>query len=95
MAPAKKQPVISIIDTLQGVLNKQQHLFDDSEDSVYREVPVDISTFVSSTEWLGIAPQIDPDTKEQAPSPLSEYQLDFIEKATDLENGITDFVLWV
>lgn len=95
MPPAKKQQAVNAIDMLQGILNKQQYVFDDSQDNVYREVPVDITTFVSGKEWLGIAPQINPDTGERAESPLSGPQLDFIEKATDLENGITDFVLWV
>jgi len=98
MPPAKKkEKQISPMEMLQGILHEKQYLFNEGEDNdiIWAEKPVDIITFVTSKEWLGIAPQIDPDTREAAPSPLSAGQLDFLEKATDFENGITDFVLWV
>ena len=50
---------------------------------------------MTSSDWLGIAPQIDPITRIRADKPLSDAQLEFIEKATDFENNIYNFVLWV
>lgn len=94
---SKKKDLFNPIEQIQGILQKDQYLLDDSgdKDILYAEKPVDIITFVSSKDWLGIEPQKDPITGTQAPTPLSEAQLEFLEKATDFENGVTNLVLWV
>ena len=96
---AKKKELFNPLQELQGILQKDQWMLEEDDgtgDRIYSEIPVDIETFVTSKDWLGIAPQRHAeDPTITAPSPLSEPQMEFIEKATDFENGIVNYVLWV
>jgi hypothetical protein len=103
MPPAKQKNTINLIDQLEGILKRDQYkLSDNTDDQLYSEQPVDIVTFVTSKDWLGMAPQMHINGEKgedgeviTAPSPLSPEQLEFIEKATDFENEVTNLVLWV
>lgn len=96
MAPKKKEVAnLDIMSAWTDIMQSSQYQLEDGEGSLYSEEPVDIKTFVSSPDWLGIEPQRHPVTGEKAPAPLSPAQLEFLEKATDFENGVTNLILWV
>lgn len=71
-------------ETWGDLLRKSEHAAKESEGEVYRIKPVDLETFVLSHEYLG-----------QDLWGLSDVQKDFLEKGSDLENGINFFVLFV
>lgn len=95
MAPKKNDLInLDISDVWGDILKSKQHILAGGDAALYEEVPVDIETFVK--EFLGITPQRGAiDTTLVAPSVLSEPQKEFIEKATDFDNKITNFILWV
>ena len=94
MPPAKKKELFNPMEEWKAALQSRQYELEEGG-SIYEEEPVDILTFVTSKNFLGIAPQRDPITGMSPDKPLSDPQLDFIEKATDFENNTTEFVLWV
>lgn len=91
----KKKELFNPMESWKATLESRQFELEEGETSKFREIPVSIQEFVESDKWLGIKPQKDINNLSiSAPTTLSDPQLEFLQKATDLENGITDFVLW-
>lgn len=61
--------------------------------ALYEEEPVDIVTFMRDKDYLGLKPIYDEHGNELPP--LSEPQRQFIEVASDFNNGINHIILWV
>lgn len=90
----KKETKIELTDMWKGILTSRQHELADGEAAIYEEIPMSVEEFV--TEMLGIKPQRGAiDVSLTAPSVLSDQQKEFIETATDFDNQVTNFVLWV
>lgn len=84
MASTKKKANTSIMSEWDTLLRRGSHLAREASGEVYRVQPVDLETFVNSPEYLN-----------QGMWGMSDEQRDFIEKGSDLENGITFFVMFV
>lgn len=88
---SKGKELIKATDEWASILGSRLYELaeEGSDENIYHTQPVDIDTFAESPEYLGIRKWRGVD------SVLSEPQREFLEKATDFENGVTDFVLWV
>lgn len=91
-----KKEILDVMSAWGGAITERLYELEEGGPSIYSEEPVDIVTFVTSPDWLGIEPQRHPDNPSiVAPSPLSESQLEFITTMTDFENHVVNAVLWV
>lgn len=67
-----------------GLLRRSEHVVKEAAGELYRVPPVDLETFVCSPDYL-----------HQGMWGMSSAQREFIETASDFENGINFFVLFV
>lgn len=80
----KKQP-LSVTSEWGNLLRKTDHIAQSTEErSIYQVEPVDLETFVTSKDYLG-----------QDTWGMSDVQKEFLNSGSDLENGITFFVLMI
>lgn len=79
---AKKQE--SITSQWRGLITKGAHAAAQDSGEVFRVQPVDLETFVLSNDYL-----------RQSMWGMSEAQIDFLKHASDLDNNINFFVLFI
>ncbi|MFA5626173.1 MAG: LAGLIDADG family homing endonuclease [Thiohalomonadaceae bacterium] len=80
-----KDAKMSVTSAWGDLIGRAEHIADETKGgSIYRVQPVDLETFVTSPDYLG-----------RDMWGMSDKQKEFIEAATDFENGITFFVLMV
>lgn len=84
MTIRRKSNTIKVTSEWSGLFSQAHHAEAQQAGKTYRIQPVDLDTFVTSKDYLG-----------QSLWGMSENQREFLEAATDLENNINFFVLWV
>lgn len=80
----KKKEAFKATSEWGNLMRRGEHAVKEASGEVYRIEPVDLETFVYSPDYLN-----------QGMWGMSEAQKEFIEKASDFENGINFFVLFV
>lgn len=80
----KKKEAFKATSEWGNLMRRGEHAVKEASGEIYRVQPVDLETFVMSPEYLN-----------QGMWGMSDAQRDFIEQASDFENGINFFVLFV
>jgi len=79
-----KKDKMKVTNEWGGLLRRGEHLLKEASGEIYRVQPVDLETFVLSPDYLN-----------QNMWGMSEAQREFLATASDLDNNITFFVLFV
>ena len=80
----KTKKTLKVTSEWSTMLRQGEHLVKEESGEIYRVDPVDLETFLSSPDYLN-----------QGMWGLSDAQKEFVDNATDFENGKNFFVMMV